>query len=73
MDWQAYLNSTNYKYIYKSKIYCGFTALLNYGIKFHSLTENVVSKVGNFRNIEPRQEMKIWSEEEFQKSLFRYE
>ncbi len=67
MDWQAYLNSTNYKYIYKSKIYCGFTALLNYGIKFHNLTENVVSKVGNFRNIEPRQEMKIWSEEEFQK------
>ena len=67
MDWQSYLNGTKYTYKYKSKIYCGFTALMNYGIKFHNLTENVVSKVGNFRNTERRKEMKIWSENEFQK------
>ena len=29
LDWQNFLNSTKYKYKYKSKIYCGFTALTN--------------------------------------------
>ncbi len=67
LDWQNFLNSTKYKYKYKSKIYCGFTALMNYGIKFHNLSENVVSKVGNFKNNEQRREMLIWSEDEFQK------
>jgi len=41
------------------------TAMLNYGIKFHDLKENVVSRVGNFKNMDRKKEMLFWSEEEF--------
>ena len=39
--------------------------MLNYGIKFHDLKENVVSRVGNFKNMDRKKEMLFWSEEEF--------
>ena len=67
ISWQNNINSLKYKFKYKSKIYCGFTALMNYGIKFYNLSENVVSKVGNFKNNDRKEEMQIWTEEEFQK------
>lgn len=39
--------------------------MLNYGIKFHDIKENVVSRVGNFKNTDRKKEMLFWSEEEF--------
>lgn len=79
LDWQRNINERGYKYRYKSKIFCGFTALLNFGMKFYGLTENVASKAGNFKNGEPPKEMQVWSEEEFWKvhaqmkdKLYRY-
>ena len=79
LDWQSAINKKGYKYRYKSKIYCGFTALLNFGKKFYGLVENVASNAGNFKNGEPPKEMQIWSEQEFWKvhaqmdeKLYRY-
>ena len=79
LDWQRAINEKGYKFKYKSKIYCGFTALLNFGKKFYGLPENVASNAGNFKNGEPPKEMQIWSEQEFWKvhaqmdeKLYRY-
>ena len=79
LDWQRAINENGYKFKYKSKIYCGFTALLNFGKKFYGLPENVASNAGNFKNGEPPKEMQIWSEQEFWKvhaqmdeKLYRY-
>ena len=66
-NWQTEIEKKGFRFKYKSKIYCGFTALMNYGVKFHELKENVVSRVGNFKNNEPRSEMRFWTEEEFLK------
>lgn len=65
LDWQEKIIAKGFGYKYKSKIYCGFTAMLNYGIKFHDIKENVVSRVGNFKNTDRKKEMLFWSEEEF--------
>lgn len=64
-DWQERIIARGFGYKYKAKIYCGFTAMLNYGIKFHDLKENVVSRVGNFKNTDRKKEMLFWSEDEF--------
>ena len=79
LDWQRAINEKGYKFKYKSKIYCGFTALLNFGKKFYGLPENVASNAGNFKSGEPPKEMQIWSEQEFWKvyaqmdeKLYRY-
>ena len=64
-EWQERIIAKGFGYKYKAKIYCGFTAMLNYGIKFHDLRENVVSRVGNFKNTDRKKEMLFWTEEEF--------
>lgn len=64
-EWQERIIAKEFGYKYKAKIYCGFTAMLNYGIKFHDLKENVVSRVGNFKNTDRKKEMLFWTEEEF--------
>ena len=64
-EWQERIIAKGFGYKYKAKIYCGFTAMLNYGIKFHDLKENVVSRVGNFKNTDRKKEMLFWTEEEF--------
>lgn len=67
--WQISIVEKGFSYKYKSKIYCGFTALLNFGIKFYDLKENVVCRVGNFKNTERKKEMMFWTEEEFKQFI----
>ncbi len=63
--WQTEIIQKGFAYKYKSKIYTAFTALLNFAVKFYGLPNNVVTRVGNFPNTEPKKEMLYWSEEEF--------
>lgn len=63
--WQTEIIQKGFAYKYKSKIYTAFTALLNFAVKFYRLPNNVVTRVGNFPNTEPKKEMLYWSEEEF--------
>lgn len=67
IEWQTYIMKRNFSFKYNSKIYCAFTALLNYGMKFYDLPYNVAEKVGNFKNVLPKKEMNFWAEEEFLK------
>ena len=65
--WQEDIINKGFKFKYKSKIYCGFCAMMNYAIKHNYLESNVVNRVGNFKNNEPKKEMLFWTEEEFVK------
>lgn len=69
-NWQDELNKQNYSIKYKRGIFNCLTKILNYGIKYHGLKENVAVLNGNFANpniIE--KEMEIWTLEEFNKFI----
>lgn len=68
-DWQEQIVERGFGYKYKAKIYCGFTAMLNFGMKFYDIKDNVVSRVGNFNNTDRKKEMLFWSEEEFKQFI----
>lgn len=65
LSWQNDLLSKNFSYKYNSKIYCSFTALINFGVKYFDVPYNVVEKVGNFKNKKPKKEMNFWTLDEF--------
>lgn len=68
--WQSkLLKENNFKFRYLDSIYSIFCSIINYSIKYHGITENVVSKVGNFTNNEQKVEMLYWTEEEFKKFI----
>ncbi len=63
--WQEYIIQKGISYEYKSKIYKIFTAMMNYAVKHNYVESNVVSRVGNFKNTDPKKEMLFWTEQEF--------
>lgn len=65
--WQEKIINKGLKFKYKSKIYCGFSAMMNYAVKHNYIDSNVVNRVGNFKNNEPKKEMQFWTEDEFVK------
>lgn len=69
VKWKTDINSKRYKFKYKSKIYCAFTALINYARKMYNIRDNPVSNMGNFKNMEAKKEMAFWTKEEFTKFI----
>ena len=69
-NWQAELEDAGYSYKYKSSLHGAIRTMLNYGIKFYGLKNNIASSVGNFskRNEIPK-EHTIWTHEEFKKFI----
>lgn len=65
LEWQNEIINKNFSFKYNSKIYCSFTALINFGVKYYDIPYNVVEKVGNFKNTKPKKEMDFWTLEEF--------
>jgi len=64
--WQSQIDAMPLKYHSKRKIHLNFVTLMNYAVQFHKLPVNPVSKAGNFKNTELKQEMKFWTEKEFE-------
>lgn len=73
LNWQMQINSMNFKYSYKKTLHYCFVSFLNYCMKFHNLSENIASKVGNFKNIEVEECGKVWTEENQQIDLIDYD
>ncbi len=65
LNWQMQIDSMNFKYSYKKTLYYCFVAFLNYCVKFHNLNENVLIKVGNFKNDEINDNGKVWTINDF--------
>lgn len=64
-NWQQEILKKKFAFKYNSKIHNAFSALINYGVKFHDLQSNVVTLVGNFRNQSKKTEMQVWDADEF--------
>ena len=65
LSWQNEIVGKGFSFKYCSKIYCAFTALLNFGVKYYEIPYNVAERVGNFKNTKPKKEMNFWTLEEF--------
>ena len=66
-NWKIDIESKCLSWKYKSKIYCAFTAMINYAMKHEYVTRNVVSLAGNFRNRELKEEEPYWTLDEYKK------
>lgn len=62
LDWQNSINKYSYKY--KSGLRMYLNSILNYGEKYYNL-DNKLRKVDQFRNVELKKEMLIWTPVEF--------
>lgn len=67
--WQQNLNDLNLSYAYKLKIRIILSSLFKHAVFYFDLPINPVTQVPNFRNMEKKQEMQIWSVEEFKKFI----
>ncbi len=68
-NWQALLDNQGYSYKYKSKIRGYVSVMLEYAVKYFDLPTNVVKQVDNFKNKTIKQEMQVWSFEEFKQFI----
>lgn len=65
IDWKDKILNKNYSYRYNSSLHQAMVNILNFGINFYDLKENIASKVGNFskRNYSPK--IDFWTLEEY--------
>lgn len=62
LDWQTSLSKYSYKY--KSRLRTLLSPILSYAEKYYDIP-NQLNKVDTFRNLDAKQEMLIWTPEEF--------
>lgn len=65
--WKEVIESKGYRFKYKTKIYCAFTAMINYAMKRDLVTRNVVSLAGDFKNDEIIEAEPFWTLDDFKK------
>ena len=68
IKWQLEIEKLGFKYNYKSSLYYALSNFYLFCSNFYDV-ENIVKKVGNFKNDEIKQIGDIWSYEEFKKFL----
>lgn len=68
LKWQIEIEKLNFKYNYKSAIFYTLSSFYNYLENFYDI-ENVVKKVGNFKNDEIEESGNIWTLEEYEKFI----
>lgn len=70
VKWQEKIDEKNFKYTYRKSLHNAMVTLLNYGIKFYDLKENIASKVGNFKNNKSVfKNVNFWTFEEYQRFI----
>lgn len=70
INWQIEIEKKGFKYSYKSTLHTCFVTFLNYCILFYDLSENIASKVGNFKNDSIENNTgQIWTIEEFNRFI----
>ena len=70
VKWQKEIESKGFKHKYNSSLHTAMVGILNYGIRFYGLKENVASLTGNFqRKTELKKNVDFWSYEEYEKFI----
>ena len=67
--WQTDLINAGYAPTYLKAIQAQFSALINYGIRFHGIVENPILKAGSLGTTKPSEEMRFWTPEEFSRFI----
>lgn len=65
LNWQIDITKKGYSYKYKSTLHTCFVTFLNFCVKFYGLSDNVASKVGNFKNDQIEKKGNVWTIDEF--------
>ena len=70
VNWKLEIEKKGYSYKYVSAIHHSVVNILNYAMKFYNLTENVASKVGNFKKSKfIQKKFNVWTVNEFKKFI----
>lgn len=62
--WQGRMNSQGYSFRYKETVYARMKAVFKHGAKYRELPDPTLN-VDNFRNLEHKKEMHVWTVEQF--------
>lgn len=66
IKWQLEIEKKGFKHKYNSSLHGAMVNILNYGIKFYGLKENIASLTGNFkRKTELKKNVDFWTYEEY--------
>ena len=70
VKWQKEIESKGYKHKYNSSLHTAMVNILNYGIKFHGLKDNIASLTGNFkRKNELKKQVNFYDFDEYTKFI----
>lgn len=64
VNWQGRMNKLGYAFRYKETVYARMRAVFKHGAKYHGLPDPTLN-VDNFRNLEQKKEMHVWTVEQF--------
>lgn len=68
LKWQIEINKLDFKYNYKSAIFYSLSSIYNFLEDFYNV-DNIVKKVGNFKNDDIEEIGNIWTYEEYKKFI----
>ena len=68
LKWQVEIDKLGFKYNYKSSIFYSLSSIYNFLENFYNV-DNIVKKVGNFRNDDISDNGNIWTYEEYKKFI----
>ena len=68
LKWQIEINKLGFKYNYKSSIFYSLSSIYNFLEDFYNV-DNIVKKVGNFKNNDIEEVGNIWTYEEYTKFI----
>lgn len=71
LNWKNNINSKDLSLAYKRGIFITLSAILNYGVKYYNLNNNVARIEGNFKRMQnqKKKEMKFITDKQFQQAI----
>lgn len=69
IDWMNNINEKKYSFNYCSALHTALVEILNYGVDFYNLKDNIAKKVGNFARVKSKKEIQFWTFEEYEKFI----
>ena len=66
VKWMNIINEKKYSYNYCSAIHTALVEVLNYGVEFYNLKDNMAKRVGNFAKVKSKKEMQYWTLDEYE-------
>lgn len=69
LNFKISLEDENYSYSYKKALYYALNEFFEYLVLYDYIDDNIVKKVGNFKNKEPNKKYNYWTYEEYKRFI----